>query len=99
MERIPLAQRLGTIDDTGWLIGEYARLFCFKLFPVFNELTGGTDYSGDLELADCYMLAAWLAQLEEIFPGSTPEGQTHLLYRYIVAPFTQIKEKGEMDHE
>lgn len=97
-ERIPLAQRLGTTDDTEQLIGQFARLYCDDYFPMLDELMG-TNCTGDLELAGGYHLAVWLARLDEMFPGSTSEGRAHLLYRYIVAPFARIKEKGEIDHE
>lgn len=90
VERIPLAQRLGATDGTEQLIGQFARLYCNDYFPMLDELMGNTNCTGDLELADGYQLAVWLVRLDEMFPGSTPEGRAHLLYRYIVAPFTKI---------
>lgn len=97
MERIPLAQRLGTTYDTAWLVGQFARLTCADYFPAIDELTG-TNCAGDLELADGYQLAVWLAHLDELFPCMAPGARAHLLHRYIVAPFTKLR-KGDIDHE
>ena len=91
MERIPLAQRLGTAD-TARLIGSFSRLYCDDYFPVIDRLTG-SNCSADLEQAEGWHLAVWLARLDENFPGSTPDGRACLLYRYVVAPFAQIKQK------
>ena len=98
MERIPLARRLGTATDATHLIGSFARLYCDDYFPVVDKLAG-SNCSGDLEQAEGWHLAVWLARLDENFPGSTPDGRAHLMYRYVVAPFAQIKRKGETDHE
>ena len=98
MERIPLAQRLGTADAAR-LVGNFARLRCDDYFPLVDKLAG-SNCSADLELAEGWHLAVWLARLDENFPGSTPDGRAHLLYRYVVAPFTKLTNKGEdMNHE
>ena len=99
MERIPLARRLGTATDAARLIGSFARLYCDDYFPVIDRLAG-SNCSADLEQAEGWHLAVWLARLDENFPESTPDGRTHLLYRYVVAPFTKLTNKGEdMNHE
>lgn len=99
-ERIPLAQRLGTTGDTERLIGQFSRLYCDDYFPFIDGLTGNTNCAGDLELADGYQLAVWLAHLDEMFPGMAPGARAHLLHRYIVAPFVKLNSKGEnTNHE
>ena len=99
MERIPLAQRLGTATDAARLVGSFARLYCDDYFPVIDKLAG-SNCSADLEQAEGWHLAVWLARLGETFPGSTPDGLACLTYRYAVAPFTKLTNKGEdMNHE
>lgn len=99
MERIPLARRLGTAIDAARLIGSFARLYCDDYFPVIDRLAG-SNCSADLEQAEGWHLAVWLARLDETFPDATPDGRACLTYRYVVAPFAQkIKRKGETDHE
>ena len=95
IERIPLAQRLGTTYDAAWLIGQFARLTCTDYFPFIDELMGNTNCAGDLELADGYQLGVWLARMDEVFPSMAPGARAHLLHRYIVAPFTKLR-KGEI---
>lgn len=100
MEKIPLAQRLDSaaVVNARWLIGQYARLFCNDYFPTLDELMD-TNYRGDLELASGRQLAVWLARLDETFPNMVPDGRAHLMYRYIVAPFTKLHRKGDIDHD
>lgn len=98
MERIPLARRLGTATDAARLVGSFARLYCDDYFPLVDKLAG-SNCSGELDQAEGWHLAVWLARLDENFPGSTPDGRACLMYRYVVAPFTKIKGKGETDHE
>ena len=99
MEQIPLAQRLGA-PDAAKLIGQLARLSCTDYFSALHGLIGGANYTDDIKLSEGWQLAVWLSCLEKVFPDMAPNGRTSLLYRYVVAPYVKLKEKGEnMKHE
>ena len=98
MERIPLAQRLGA-PDAGKLIGQLARLSCIDYFSALHGLIGGTNYTDDIKLSEGWQLAVWLSRLDEIFPDMAPNGRNSLIYRYVVAPYIKLREKGEINHE
>ena len=95
MIRIPLAKRLAASADATWLIGQFSRLWGDAYSDALNELLGDTDYSEDIPFADDVQLAVWVACIDSILPDSTPAERTRLLYRSLVAPFAELKKKGE----
>ena len=100
MNRIPLTQRLGTTDDTTWLILTMAGMSCDTYYPALGRLEGNTaNYIDCMRLAVGRPLGDWLGSAGQIYPELPDDVLEHVMYRSLIEPYKKLREKGEKDHE